>query len=696
MTTEKSSAGRLFLRMLRQECRKYLWTQVIIGLVFASVLPVRLSLVNEWYLTDSYSMSEPVNILPAFIGGNDFLLFGIAGIAIFLALMEYRFLFSRSKVDFYFSLPVTRSMQFSCRYLCGFLHFLTSFTLFYGLTIVYGIAKGAAILNCIGVLLGFYLIYILLFAAMYIFSILAVLFAGNMLMAIINIILIFAAGPGIWYMLELLGCYYYTTKIDVQPSLFDGKGSIFTLGIALLNALQTNKPELLGLTGLMLFLTLSATAFARHLFQVRPADRNSSGMVYSKVAILQTSTASLTGGLMTGLFLFTLSYKERALWLYAGAVAGVVLIHWILQAAIESNIAAFIRRKRVLFINVCAICLIISIYRFDLTGYDTYLPKQESIASAGIIFTELDNYDTELRGNENTLVQNSLLFSGYQPYEQKKMQQIKQMKIETVPDVYKMAEHLISDRSHQDAYGQVYIAWHLKNGRTVYRQYHFDVREHLEFYAGILEDADYRQAVYPLLKETDQTCGVKFSDSIHEEEMEPEVSAAWTEHLLEVYKKELDGVTVEDMLGEEPIWTLRIEKESGDYSYYPVYPSFTETTALLKECGCSFESFKNHAERLILYYEPEASEEEPAEEGLDTVITDPEMIKKIVPHLIPMYYISSGISLKQEEKGFIFNVYFNDTGKTGHIQENVVSCYVEKGVLTDELQAIVEENKAEN
>ena len=165
--------------------------------------------------------------------------------------------------------------------------------------------------------------------------------------------------------------------------------------------------------------------------------------------------------------------------------------------------------------------------------------------------------------------------------------------------------------------GSVRIAWHLKNGRTVYRCYHMDlgnVRTELD---SIYDDPAFKTAVYPVLSMSPETlAGMNYQDFSGPDHVphtmrEKGALPAEAEALLEAYRKDLLSLTAgtrrleapeaclqfKDLEFQEAADRMRNERKAwfsadafNEVGWYPVYPSFLETKKALEKCGVRLNS----------------------------------------------------------------------------------------------------------
>ena len=218
-----------------------------------------------------------------------------------------------------------------------------------------------------------------------------------------------------------------------------------------------------------------------------------------------------------------------------------------------------------------------------------------------------------------------------------------------------------------EAFHNVTIAWHLRNGRTVYRSYRVNVSGVRTALESVYDLDAYKTAMYPVLSlSADDVAGINYKEEdecSHVKLAGADVKAA----LLAAYQEELKALTSETRAHEMPIAEIqfktneqqaliqKLRDEGGNYTlfnhyyYYPIYPSFTKTIALLRACGVEVGGMvtpEKTASITLSYQGVAVSEEEmaPADTELGQrqrkylsddsramlTVTDPEQIREIL------------------------------------------------------------------
>jgi ABC-2 type transport system permease protein len=157
-----------------------------------------------------------------------------------------------------------------------------------------------------------------------------------------------------------------------------------------------------------------------------------------------------------------------------GIVLGVVLSHILVQSVFYYDIRKCLKGKLSMLACVAVTAGFVLIMRYDVFGYDTYLPKEKKIESVGIEVNNLDGY----RGAYIYTLEGG-----------KRVSEVEDMKLTDISAIYPYLESLIADNEafceyinddskstsatmgDVERYSSVRVVYRLKNGKEVYRSY---------------------------------------------------------------------------------------------------------------------------------------------------------------------------------------------------------------------------------
>ena len=186
-------------RSLRSSLKGSTWILVLLLLGFMVAFPVaELMLIGNQ--TDEIHRMTFVMICSYLIVPG-FLVTMLA--AVVNALNEFWYLFSRDKIDFYHSLPVTRSRFFWEKAIRGLVLYLVPYVIMELITMAIAVSKGhgSHLITAAGKM---FLEHLLMYLLLYFGAVLALAIAGNILAGILSLCCVYLYGPVLGILLWVL------------------------------------------------------------------------------------------------------------------------------------------------------------------------------------------------------------------------------------------------------------------------------------------------------------------------------------------------------------------------------------------------------------------------------------------------------------------------------------------------------------
>ena len=580
--------------------------------------------------------------------------------AMILSFSGFRYLQQRQQTDFFHSLPLSRSRLFLAVNLNS-LMIIAVPSLIMGLLggLIMQFYTGCA--DCVPATLLNCLLLLLFFCLYSMTAVLAVMMTGNIVVCILAMGVFLSWGPMLLGILDWMRSDFFHTAWGPTP-LMD-------------TLLQYASPSCLTVCVTepsVLRRALSAFAIAfllfflnRKLYSIRPSEAAEKAMAFPRTEVPVKCIITFTMGLTGAMFFHAV--QDSTGWSFFGLFCGAALTHCIMEIIYRFDFRRLFARKRHLLLCLILAAAIFSVYRYDLCGYDRYLPAEGQAESAGLyadpLETDLVSINSMVRLEENR--------DNLYPVQRVVRSEADILQAMTLSDtgaVRRIAEEGIAAADSDTGFrhpGSVRIAWHLKNGRTVYRCYHMDlgaVRAELD---SIHDDPVFKTAVYPVLSlSAEQLAGINYQDfsgpghvphTARENAALPEEAEA----VLEAYRKDLLSLTAEARRTEAPEACLqfkdlefqetadRMRNERKNYfsadvfnevGWYPVYPSFQETKKALEKCGLSLNIGLDPEKITVTLKDSTVAPESLSSGEIEKeswrkpslTITDPEAIRKIL------------------------------------------------------------------
>ncbi len=574
--------------------------------------------------------------------GSLLLVLLMALMAVVCAVSGYRWLFASKETDFYHSLPVRREKLFATVTIDSFL--ITAIP--YG---VMSLISAVIIMAASGRKYALWIAFtgfrfnMTAFLFCYAVAVVAVMLTGQMLVCLLGTAVFYGIGPmivGAGYL--LMHGYFASFYEDTQKTEALLQHSSPVLWAAVSGRAGTGAVRC-AVWSLVWFAVF--TAIGLILYRKRPSEAAGRAIAFPVAEPVIKVVLSSTAGIFTGAFIHRLMANTGAAdaWTVFAAACGVLLTAMILEIIYHSDFKKLFAGKKAILLAAVITAAVLAVFRFDLTGYDRWIPAADKVASVGIFSDALESdtwqYQSELvmqqdeltgRRYVNTLLKGTDDGLGMD-YRQRlanetdlpdldAVRAIAERGVLDIKDpkildgrIYGMYTEKAGGADPGQRIGQVLFSWRLKNGRTVYRQYMMNltaVRDELD----AVHDAEtWKKTMYPMLTlDPEELSGINYNlggrcyhlTKKGETDAAPagakEILLAWQADMMELtadtQRQEMPVVCLQfktkkfqemvDIMREEDPYAVETFNNSG---YYPVYPSFGRTVSLLEKYGLPLE-----------------------------------------------------------------------------------------------------------
>ena len=646
------TSKNLFFKLMKEDFKTRVWTLAISILIFFFTLIVATAMMISFNLYNSAVYSYSNTLALTFISYIDVKnpFFGVVFIVLSLvmAMSGFSYLFSKKKVDLYHSLPVKREVLYFVKIINGILIVLIPF-------IICGIVASLLVLANTGEIIvitsALWAIaeWTLLFILSYFLTVFSIMLTGNMLIGI------FACG---------FFCFYFPLLSlmlkGYQSSFFT---TYYTSGFIIENALPNmssfvlmfNISELKELVRIIIVILASiAFLFINLLLYKKRASEAAGKSVSFNIIKLPIKSMMV---IFMSMLMYLLGYEvmnDSIGWGLFGLIVSGVITHCVMEIIYNQDFKKIFAKKIEMLILIIVSIFLAAVFQFDIFGYDSYIPSASQIKSAAVISNFLESNSEQYYNKVNITdgyYEGQYVDVDYASNSEMEADKIKKMNIQNKDSVLELARKGIEAAKYGVVqYGdmdKVLITYKLKNGRTVGRVYYVDLNQSLPELSNIYADESYKKSSYPiLLEDAENIVSVDFNGIMdndvhmvfHDDEMKKKI--------VESYKKELSSLEYDTKLKSYPFASIRfnnefiedaLKKYAGfnytsdsttavnsnwenvyansleSVGFYPVYPEFKETLALLKEMGVEI-TYKFPAEYVesidVAYNDLENVEEE--------------------------------------------------------------------------------------
>lgn len=486
-------------KIIKERLVQNLWTGGIFFLTCLFTLPIYTALTLQRYIDDianEYAKKiDAYDYLQRIIGsGNEFLKFTIIIAAIVMGCSYFSYMHSKKRVDFYHSLPLSRSRIFLSNFVAGNISFLIAYIINYILAVIVIVSMGFSNgLDFVEMFKGISL-NIIFFNIIFSVTIFAGIITGT---KITHALMTFVILEYIQFFFILINEYLsYFFKTFYADSIFNQK---IILSLSPVTSYFTNLDKtmiLFQVTSLIIILVADI-----YFFTIRPSETCGKSIFNKKLKNF-IRYAMLTICTMAGGLVFYDVGRAR-FWLIFGLFFSAIVSYFIIESILNFNMGS-IWKNKLKFVTFAVIFIaIFTILDMDLMNYDKRIPNLNDIESVCINPTNFDmTVDNFSDGND---------ISEYDRAN-KKLEKIKIADKRSLESVLEIADMSIKNPVNeyetdiQENYFKLVVKFNLKNGKTMTRKYAYVKKEDaLPIFANIFNTNEFKYKYYPIfeLKEED-------------------------------------------------------------------------------------------------------------------------------------------------------------------------------------------------
>ena len=620
----KTSSFKLFMELFR----KQLWVFALSCFGYFLIGPVLfLMRISEWEEMSAHSWTSLtraqmtdllLSILRFTEGSRIMLLFvlGTLAVGVVSAWNGFSWLHARNQVDLYHALPVKRQKLYLIHVLIGIADYAVPALGWLILTALVVLFKNLFTPAVLAALFCDWLLGLLFSIYAFVIAALAMMLTGRVLVGVL--------GTGVFFFLDMLigilaGTYqdaFFRTFTGSRSDMFSAFGpavlSPLYITVRAFEEWYSSSGWILPLEAVLASLIIGALALFVYL--KRPSEAAGRSMAFFKVGEGIRLVLCVAAALCFGIIFGEMTGTRSDFWFLFGLVLGFLFIYALIQLIYTMDIRKCFSGKGILIGGLVLTLGIAAFFRFDLMGYDSYLPKKEEIESVAV----------------------SVDYSASSMYDSNIYQELR-MEHAAMPcdeEVYSVLERFVSGskiywasngEEGPSTYRTVRVT--LKNGKTYEREYEMYTQDVEEQLFLLYQKKEYAEATWPILAaRSEQMLGLRIlycdelvaddtymdygmNDTpmlIPEKEKARELFEALREDLLngdaKSFLREVPYAIITCQMdlsgaqfGEVPTWMAEVyDWETKRYkpadspvweAGVPVYPSFERTGKILKELG---------------------------------------------------------------------------------------------------------------
>ena len=680
------TSKRSFINIMKEDVKRRIWPIALSVIGFFFALPVLALIKVEDHLESLregwdtlYSLQ--VSYARYTLGPeNGFAITGLIIMAALNAIHGMKYLHSRQEADFYGSIPMLRTEKFAAAYINGIIIAIIPYWINQIIAAIIGSANG--LITPAGFMFGIQtmLLETAGFLLIYSFIIIAAVLTGHTAVTVAGaVVLLFAPLAYI----ALIDGYSQTFFITRYQSLFYLNYYWFspvTLVFEMLTtytndlnnggAFSTYSYQIFSLIAAVICVALSVILYflTRWLIMRRPAEAAGRAMAFDKTKPVIKVIIMIPVTLALGLFFPSLSSANGSrtyAWLVFGLIMGILLSHSVIEIIYEFDFKACAKHIPSGIVAAVITALTVSFFVFDFTGFDTKLPDKGKIETAAVYLPGIDNGDYYAHYDY-------MFYNGQRYSPNESDVKLDGMNLTDIDDVYTLAEAGCDyarkfrwrgsspkkETAYEDtpSYIEVSVALKKHSGKEYRRSYYIDKNDaaNYEALSRIYDTDEYKEHTYDIYTMdedfyAEKLAGcvqmIRYSGSIYSDGIEP-TSDAEVKAIMDAMKKDTRKLDLDYLREEVPIGYLYIDtmteekfmsKVNGRPAYYSdeytlgyLYPSFTETLALLDKYGMKVVGMPE-AEDVEFIINVKYTDDD---EDISERIEDRTEIEKLLPELV--------------------------------------------------------------
>ncbi|MDO4322228.1 MAG: DUF6449 domain-containing protein [Lachnospiraceae bacterium] len=495
-----------FSKLVRNELHQMSWLASVWGVLFVLLIPFRVLLVMAVEVSRNWgdSVRNTASVFSSQVGlghleNTIFIL--IAGAM--CALCAFSYVHSAVKLDLYHSLALGRERLFAVRYFSSVLAFAIPYLVSQLLAVLIGVFYRVMTLRLLFEIAVASVQGILYFLISYSAVLLAVMLTGKLLTTVFAVgvmgfyipflVLIYTALQSVFYDSSLIGNYFDSSL----PEMILRCSSPWAFCL-----FQPLQGKTMGVTGYfptmgelcqLLALAAALTVLALLLYRLRKTEAAGGALAFGRtegaVKLFLAVPTALAAALAAN-ELFDSILWECVFILLFGTLACVIM-----EFIYRWDIRQVLRQKRYIAVTAALTAVLFFAMRFDITGYNTYIPAKEDVAAMSVRDRHFNLHYPKALGGYT-----------YSKGDEKKL--LDYFETEDFDLLYAMAENGVEHIRQGYGYGYEYedfstvyveIKYRTKSGKETYRGYYVDQPLFLDTMDEMMKQKEFKEKYFPIL-----------------------------------------------------------------------------------------------------------------------------------------------------------------------------------------------------
>lgn len=490
-----------------------------------------------------------------------------------IGMQGFSYLYDRRKVDLYHSVPVAKSRRFAAVYVNGLTIYFVSGMVGLLCGMILAGAQGAVNALVLADAGMAFLWNLLLFLVCYHMMILAVMVTGSRFVTVCVFLVFSLFEPCFYEICEAFSLDFYDTYAksftDSAPK-FSAYYDCITYAGRLKDMTEVGEKAKVAfpIMGRWLLLAAVFLAFAWIAYRRRASEAAGKSIAFSWLKPVLKVAVGIPGALLIGALVYDASHNSETL-MAMGIIVSAILLCAALEVLYAFDIRCIIKNLPSTGIVVVGALAIFCTFKWDLTGYDSYIPKQNKVESIAIL---LDCYYDEYWGENRQ----------YIPADEYIKENMFLTDAEPVLALAQMAQQ--TDIGDMGQGRTLHVLYRLKSGREKVRRVVVDYNDpQTEAYLNrIFQSDEFQHGIFQMMTDENYCDGltkIRYSNgpvraTIPAKEAEA-LRTAWIRDM-----EQFDFTMAKDVM---PCGQITMDYADYSYRQWYVYDTFAETIACLEK-----------------------------------------------------------------------------------------------------------------
>ena len=398
-----------YIKLIREDIRHRGWLAALTWIALILAMPVHSMLYidsylggndpNRWTNWGEYIPDQ----LPGMVNGYrvTYVAYVIVVLGALAALTGYSYIHSRERSDFYHALPPKRGQWFTVSYLSGMIIFAIPYVVCSAFTILAGAAyqimtpqiAGEMALASVGGILAFFVVYNV--------CILAAVLTGQTVTGILASLVIAVYPALLFGMIPMLKSTFFETYSMMGTSLSNSLARYVSPAGAFVNAIRGTSmglslPSVLLSVLIMIAVLLAAAAL---LYRIYPAEAAGRALAFPGTAPVIKVLICIPAALFCGLLVREFLGIGGTRWMFLLTLFAAVLLCGLIEFIYQQDLKLLLKGWRSSLLSIAIVLAVLCVFRFDVFGYDEYLPKEDKVTGMSMssyYFTGYFEYPSEM------------------------------------------------------------------------------------------------------------------------------------------------------------------------------------------------------------------------------------------------------------------------------------------------------------